>query len=307
MRRSQDAGTFDLLSIGDLSPRQVERLVLLAGDLKAGPHNRPDALRARRVLLLFERPSLRTRLSIEVAVQQLGGKSTAFSMTDIPGVDASRLWREIDVGVHLVALRVEHHETLKDFAARLSVPILNARSDQEHPCQVLADLLTIREVAGRVAGARVAFVGEARNILNSLVLGAALTGLILRVSSPTAALPSAAPLVAAQRAGADVRVCESPREAVEGADVVYAGMPSAASTASDAQLMWKRYQVNEDLLLAAPNAVVMHAMPAVRGREITADVLDGPRSVALRQAENRLHMQKAILLMMLGAEGSGGP
>lgn len=271
-------------------------------------------LGGKTLALLFEKPSLRTRVSFDVAMQQLGGHALYLSPAEVglgerePVADVARvLSRYVDA----IAARTFKHETVEELARWADVPVINALSDGEHPCQALADLLTIYEKKDRWRGLVLAFVGDGNNVARSLMLGSAMVGMEFRIASPQgycvsrALVDKAESLAAAS--GAAVVCVESPQEAVRGADVVYTDV--WASMGQEKEQVERRrafsgYQVNAELLaLASPDAIVMHDLPAHRGEEIADEVIEGPQSVVFDQAENRLHAQKAVLALILGGEG----
>jgi len=303
----------DLISIADMSPQDIRRVVNTALMMKSGRSS--SVLKGKTLALLFEKPSLRTRVSFDVAMQQLGGHAVYLSPAEVglgerePVADVARvLSRYVDA----IAARTFKHETVEELARWADVPVINALSDGEHPCQALADLLTIYEKKGRWRGLVLAFVGDGNNVARSLMLGSALAGMDFRIASPqgygisTELVDKAKSLAAAS--GATVACVESPQEAVSGADVVYTDVwmsMGQEKEQAERQRAFSGYQVNAELLaLASPDAIVMHDLPAHRGEEIADEVIEGPRSVVFDQAENRLHAQKAVLSLILGGEGA---
>ena len=303
----------DLISIADMSPQDIQRVVDTARMMKSG---RPSSvLKGKTLALLFEKPSLRTRVSFDVAMQQLGGHAVYLSPAEVglgerePVADVARvLSRYVDA----IAARTFKHETVEELARWADVPVINALSDGEHPCQALADLLTIYEKKGRWRGLVLSFVGDGNNVARSLMLGSALAGMDFRIASPqgygisTELVDKAKSLAAAS--GAAVACVESPQEAVSGADVVYTDVWTSMGQEkerAERQRAFGGYQVNAELLaLALPDAIVMHDLPAHRGEEIADEVIEGPQSAIFDQAENRLHAQKAVLSLILGGEGA---
>ena len=303
----------DLISIADMSPQDIQRVVNTALIMKSG---RPSSvLKGKTLALLFEKPSLRTRVSFDVAMQQLGGHAVYLSPAEVglgerePVADVARvLSRYVDA----IAARTFKHETVEELARWADVPVINALSDGEHPCQALADLLTIYEKKGRWRGLVLSFVGDGNNVARSLMLGSALAGMDFRIASPqgygisTELVDKAKSLAAAS--GAAVACVESPQEAVSGADVVYTDVWTSMGQEkerAERQRAFGGYQVNAELLaLALPDAIVMHDLPAHRGEEIADEVIEGPQSAIFDQAENRLHAQKAVLSLILGGEGA---
>ncbi len=294
------------LGVADLSADAILDLLDLALDLKRG-HAAPR-LPNKTAALVFQKPSLRTRVSFEVAMVQLGGHALYLSPAEIQlgqreGVpDAARvLSRYVDV----IVARVFLHSDVASLAAHASVPVINALSDREHPCQILADLLTLYERHGSLRGLKLAYVGDGNNIAHSLALAATRLGIELRIASPDGYEPDPTVLEqAAQDASGSVELYRDPHQAVHGVDAIYTDAWYSMGQESEAELrapLFRRYQVNQELVLhAAADALVMHCLPAHRNQEITDEVLDGPQSVVYDQAENRLHAQKALLVRLLG-------
>jgi ornithine carbamoyltransferase len=296
------------LSVADLSTPEILRLLEHALELKRfGASDQP--LFGRTAALVFQKPSLRTRVSFEVAMLQLGGQAVYLSPAEVGlgqregAVDVSRvLSRYVDV----IVARVFLHSDVVALAENASVPVINALSDREHPCQVLADLLTLYERRGTLKGLRLAYVGDGNNVAHSMALVAPSLGIDLRFACPDGYEPDPAIMEQAQ-AGAPTGAIElfrDPREAVQGADAVYTDSWYSMGQESEAEArapVFRRYQLNDELLsYAASGAVAMHCLPAHRNQEITDAVMDGPASVVYDQAENRLHVQKALLLKLLG-------
>jgi ornithine carbamoyltransferase len=297
----------DLLSIAELSPDEVELILRTALSLKrdGGGH---DLLRNKTLALIFEKPSLRTRVSFDVAMQELGGHAIYLNQAEVglgqrePVADVARvLARYVDV----IAARTYSHETLLGLARHADVPVINALSDEEHPCQALADLLTIYERFDNVRMVRLAFIGDGFNVARSLAEGAALAGMQFAMASPAGySLPDDTQRLITETArqnGGAAHFCESPAEAVRGADVVYtdvwASMGQEDSYAERKEA-FVGYAITADIMaLAKPTAIFMHDLPAHRGEEVMDEVIEGPQSVVFDQAENRLHAQKAILAL----------
>jgi ornithine carbamoyltransferase len=297
----------DLLSIAELSPDEVERILQTALSLKrdGGGH---DLLHGKTLALVFEKPSLRTRVSFDVAMQELGGHAIYLSQSEVglgqrePVADVSRvLSRYVDV----IAARTYQHQTLLDLARHADVPVINALSDEEHPCQAMADLLTVLERFGSLRGVRLAFVGDGFNVAVSLAEAAALAGMSFAMAAPEGyALPEPTQRLIrdlSAKTGGSVDLYESPAEAIRGADVVYTDV--WASMGQEDSIVQRKeaftgYAITSELMaLAKPGAIFMHDLPAHRGEEVMGDVIDGPQSVVFDQAENRLHAQKAILAL----------
>ncbi len=302
----------DLLSIADLTPAELLDLIDAAARLKAEWQTglRPTPLLGKAFVLLFEKPSLRTRLSFELAISQLGGKSWFLGPAEVglgKRESIADVGRTLGTYVDGVIVRVFGHEVAQQLAAHCAAPVINGLSDGEHPCQVLADLLTLRERFGRLAGLTMAYVGDSNNVANSLLLAAPRAGLNLCIASPAGYEPAADRLSPAdelaREAGTWLEVCREPAAAVANADAVYADAWYSMGQEHEAakrRSIFTRYQVNAELLERARHgAAVLHCLPAHRGDEITDDVLDGPASLAFHQAENRVHVQKALLLRLL--------
>jgi len=306
----------DIISIADLSTAEITTLLDVAlrlkSERKAGRHSAPLAHKA--LALLFLKPSLRTRLSFEMAMEQLGGTSRFLGPSEI-GLGTREsvpdVARTIGLYVDAVAVRVFAHTVARELAQHCPVPVISGLSDDEHPCQILADLLTLRERFGTLRGLTVAYVGDANNVANSLLLALPRLGMNLCIAPPAAYAPAPATLeqahADAEATGAFVEVCSDPAVAVANAAAVYADSWYSMGQEHEAtrrRAIFASYQVNEALMShARPDTVAMHCLPAHRGDEITDAVLDGPASVAFQQAENRLHAQKALLLGLLGSPG----
>ena len=298
------------MSVADLSTEEILALLNKALELKRFPNPDFRPLAGKTAALVFQKPSLRTRVSFEVAVLELGGHAVYLSPAEIQlgqregVVDAARvLSRYVDA----IIARVFLHSDVAGLAAHASVPVINALSDREHPCQILADLLTLYERYGTLRGVRLAYIGDGNNVAHSLALAAPGLGIDLRFACPDGYEPD--PLImdqalAGTNSGA-IELFRDPREAVQGADAVYTDSWYSMGQESEADVrapVFGRYQINAQLLsYAAPNAIAMHCLPAHRGQEITDEVMDGPASAVYDQAENRLHAQKALLLRLLGS------
>lgn len=298
----------DLLSIADLNGKEVEALIEKARNVKRkGP---TQALTGKTLALLFEKPSLRTRVSFEMAMHQLGGHSVYLSPQEVgvgkrEGVgDVARvLSRYIDV----IAARTFSHETLRILAGHSSIPVINALSDLEHPCQALSDLLTIYERRRKLAGLTLAFIGDGNNVANSLFLSACLMGMNFRFASPKGYELKKGMLSKGRRfaalSGSQIQVTNDPRRAAKGADVVYTDVWTSMGQEAEAKKRrraFSGYQVDDKLLsLGKKDVLFMHPLPAHHGEEISVGLLDDPRSVVFDQAEDRLHLQKALLLRLL--------
>jgi ornithine carbamoyltransferase len=304
----------DLIDITDLAPDEIGALIDLAVRVKADPAPWSTALSGRTLGLLFEKPSTRTRVSFEVAMNRLGGRALSLDpQTSQMGrgesiADTARtLSRYLDV----LMVRTYEHATVQEWAQYATVPVINGLTDHAHPCQALSDLLTIRERLGRLTGVVLAYVGDGNNVAHSLLLAGARVGMTVRVATPPAYAPSEAVVnrarADAQAGGGQIVLTSEPKEAVQGADVVYTDVWASMGQEEERERRRKDlegYRVDGALMAQArDDAAFMHCLPAHRGEEVSAEVMDGPRSIVFDQAENRLHMQKAVLLRLLGAAG----
>jgi len=299
----------DLLSITDLSGDDIRSLISDAVDLKAVGWL--SVLERKVLALLFEKPSTRTRVSFEVAMRELGGQAIYLSPDEV-GLGTrevvSDVARVLGRYVDAIAARTFSHQTVEVLASYAGIPVINALSDLEHPCQALADLLTIYEKKGELYGLTLAFIGDGNNVANSLLLATALTGMNFRIASPAGYTIREEILSLAQRysqdSGAEIFCTEEPHQAISGADIVYTDVWTSMGQEAEGQVrrqVFTKYQVNNELLsLAKEDAIFMHDLPAHRGEEVTDEVIDGPQSVVFDQAENRMHIQKALLAQMLG-------
>lgn len=274
--------------------------------------NQPE-LRGRNLALLFEKPSLRTRVSFEVAMQQLGGHAVYLGPREVglgvrePVKDVARVLSQM---VHAIAARVHDHAVLEELVAYADIPVINALSVGEHPCQALADLLTVLECRGSLKGLTLSYVGDGNNVGASLAIACAMTGMNFRIASPKGyELPAevqAAAMRQANVSGSSLVFVQDPRVAVQDADVVYTDVWTSMGQEAEAAARreaFAGYKIDAELMkLANPEALVMHDLPAHRDEEITEEVLEGGQSVVFQQAGNRLHAQKALLLLLLGGE-----
>jgi len=261
----------------------------------------------RTLAMVFQKPSNRTRVSFEVGMYQLGGHALHISPEEIqigkretPSDTGRVLARYIDA----IMVRTFDHEDLEELAGAADVPVINGLSDLHHPCQALADLLTVLEELGGLEGVKVAYVGDGNNVAHSLALGCALTGAALTIAHPEGHAPDPKIVDLAAKLGAAPTLTRDPNEGVSGAQVVYTDVWASMGQEAEAEERKKKfapYQVNEELMSrAAPDAIFLHCLPAHRGEEVTAGVIDGPQSRVFDQAENRLHAQKALLYLLLG-------
>jgi len=299
----------DLLSVSDLGSEDIASLISDAVDMKA--RGWLSLLSGKTLALMFEKPSLRTRVSFEVAMRQLGGETIYLSPAEVglgERESVSDVARVLSRYVDAIAARTFSHQTLEVLASYASVPVINALSDWEHPCQALADLFSIYEKKGELNGLTLAFIGDGNNVAHSLLLAASLTGMNFRIASPPGYRVQERILHLAQGyaldSGAEIFCTEEPRLAVSGADIVYTDVWTSMGQEAEAdrrRQTFASYQVNSELLsLARWDAILMHPLPAHRGEEVAEGILDSPQSVVFDQAENRLHLQKALLAVMLG-------
>ena len=298
-----------LLSVADLSREHLFRLFTLAADLKgrwkAGRRGQP--LAGRSVALIFEKPSLRTRVTFEVGIVQLGGRAVYLSGTEI-GLGTREtvpdVARNLSRWVDGIAARVFAHATVEGLARHASIPVINGLSDFEHPCQALADYFTLWERGVDLSAMKLAWVGDGNNVCHSVVLAGALVGAEMVVACPPGYEPDAGVVAQVRKLGGKIEVTTDAKDAAAGADVLYTDVWVSMGQEAEREQRreaFSRYQLSERLLgFAKPSALVMHCLPAHRGEEITDGVLDGPRSIVLDQAENRLHAQKAVIFELLG-------
>ena len=299
----------DLLSISDLGSEDIRLLISGAVDMKA--EGWLSLLDGKVLALMFEKPSLRTRVSLELAMRQLGGHTIYLSPAEVglgERESVSDVARVLSRYVDAIAARTFSHQTLQVLASYSGVPVINALSDLEHPCQALADLFTIYEKKGELGGLTLAFVGDGNNVAHSLLLAASLMGMSFRIASPHGYAVQDSILHMAKGyatgSGAEIFCTEEPRLAVSGADVVYTDVWTSMGQETEAgqrRQIFAGYQVNSELLsLAREDAILMHPLPAHCGEEVAEGILDSPKSVVFDQAENRLYLQKALLAGMLG-------
>ena len=302
----------DYLSVDDLTPEELLGLLDLSAKMKAHPGDAALALAGRSVAMIFEKPSTRTRVSFEIAIASTGAHPISLSSAELQlgrGETIEDTGRVLSRYVDAIVLRTFEQERLEVLAGAATVPVINALSDFEHPCQCLADLLTIREIKGELANRTVTYLGDGNNVASSLLLGGAKTGMHVRVATPPGFEPI--PQVVqraseiAQGTGGSVLTTNDPSEASAGADVLYTDVWASMGQEAEADeraLVFPAYALDrEKVEMARPDVTVLHCLPAHRGQEITDEVIDGPHSAVWDQAENRMHTQKALLLWLLGA------
>ena len=302
----------DFLSVDDLTPAELASVLDLSAKVKATPDDFAERLHRRMVALIFEKPSTRTRVSFEVAVASAGGHALALSSAELQlgrGETIEDTGRVLSRYVDAIVLRTFEQERLEVLAAAATVPVVNALSDFEHPCQCLADMLTIREIKGELAGRSLTYLGDGNNVTHSLLLGGAATGMRVRVATPPGFEPIPQVVQRAKEiargSGGSVEILNDPLAACEGADVLYTDVWASMGQEAEADeraLIFPAYQLDQrKVSLASDDVTVLHCLPAHRGQEITDEVIDGPHSAVWEQAENRMHTQKALLLWLLGA------
>ncbi|HEX5937416.1 MAG TPA: ornithine carbamoyltransferase [Actinomycetota bacterium] len=299
------------LSVDDLDTDELPQVLDLADGVKADPASRATALAGRSIALIFEKPSTRTRVSFEVGVAQLGAQPIVVSSSELQlgrGETIQDTGRVLSRYVDGIVLRTFEQERLELLSTTATVPIVNALSDFEHPCQALADLMTIREHLGEPSGRVLAYFGDGNNVAHSLLLAGTKAGMAVRVATPPGFEPIPQVVHRAEEiaavTGGTVELTHDPEEAASGADALYTDAWTSMGRdveADERALVFPSYQVSQKLVdIASDDVVVLHCLPAHRGQEITDEVIDGQRSVVWDQAENRLHTQKALLLRLAG-------
>jgi ornithine carbamoyltransferase len=299
--------TKSLLSLFDLTSEELTALIKRSVDLKAGKDSNACPLLGNNIGLLFEKPSTRTRVSFEAGIYQLGGNTIYMNPAELQigrGEKLSDTAHTLSRYLNGIVIRTFAHATLTDFSSCATIPVINGLSDIHHPCQVLADLMTMLEKNGRIEGLKVAYIGDGNNVCNSLIEAASLMKFNLTVACPEGFEPDAEILEQARsKAESEIIILRDPREAAGLADVVYTDVwvsMGQENEADDKKNKFKDYQVNKKLLSCSKkDVIVMHCLPAHRGEEITDEVMDGPQSVVFDQAENRLHTQKALLEILI--------
>ncbi|HVB99099.1 MAG TPA: ornithine carbamoyltransferase [Candidatus Dormibacteraeota bacterium] len=300
-----------LVSGMEWTPGQVRDVLRLAAKMKAHPNRYRNALDGRFVALIFEKPSLRTRVTLDVGATSLGAKAVFVdnSLSRLGEREPVRdVAKNLERWVQAIAVRTFSQENVDDLARHAAIPVINALSDRFHPCQALADIFTLEERFGSLAGLKLAFVGDGNNVCHSLLIAGAQTGVAVRIASPSGYEPAREVVRTARRlareTGASIEFFDSPEEAVTDAQAVYTDTWTSMGQERESTVrekMFAPYQVNRRLFdQAAPDAVFLHCLPAHRGREVTEDVIDSPQSIIYEQAENRLHITKAILATLVG-------
>lgn len=309
----------DLLDVATMPRTQVLALLRLASTLKKKQHGGVPhrLLRGKTLGLLFQKPSTRTRVSFEAGMNQLGGHALVLPMSDIQlsrGETVADTARVLSRYLDGIVIRTYDHAIVEEWATEATMPVINGLTDHSHPCQALSDLLTIQELKGRLKGLSLAYIGDGNNVANSLIEAGAKVGMRVVIGCPSGYQPDQRVIdrarVEGQATGASIEVVENPLVAVKEADVVYTDVWISMGREREQARRLRTlapYQLDQRLLhRAKPDAIVMHCLPAHRGEEISAEVLDGPQSVVIDQAENRLHMQKAVLTQLLSHKARRG-
>jgi ornithine carbamoyltransferase len=301
----------DLCSIADLSSGEVRAILKLGHEVKRNPRAYRHALDSKQMVLVFEKASLRTRLAFETGMNTMGGNAIFVDQTNSPLGERETIAdvaRNLERWVDVIVLRTYAHDTITEMAANSRVPIINALSDFEHPCQALADFMTIQEHFGTAVGLNFTYVGDGNNVCHSLMLAGAQIGANVTVATPRGYSPDIEIVTKAREMAeanhCEIRLLQDPQAAVEGADAVYTDVCVSMGFEHESTKrapIFRPFQVNEALMAkAASHAVFMHCLPARRNEEVTDAVIDSPQSIVFDQAENRLHAQKALLLLLLG-------
>ncbi|MGC2193232.1 MAG: ornithine carbamoyltransferase [Terriglobales bacterium] len=303
----------DFLSIKDFSPSEILYLLILARQIKTHPTTYGESLKRETLALIFEKPSLRTRVSFDVGIQQLGGFSIYLSPAEINLGKRESVYdvaKNLERMVQGIMIRTFAHEIVEQMAQYASIPVINGLTDYSHPCQAMADYLTMWEAKGNLEGLKVAYVGDGNNVAHSLMFAGAQLGVHVWVATPPGYEPKAEAVkwscARARETGGSCTITNDPVEAVAGADVVYTDVWASMGMEMEKETrgkIFRPFQVNAQLFRKAKrDAIFLHCLPAHRGDEVTSDVIDSPRSLVFPQAENRLHAQKAIMLELMKGE-----
>lgn len=307
-----------LVSLRDYTKAELEEIFELAGRMKENPGAYAQALRGKSLAMIFQKPSTRTRVSFEVGMFQLGGHALYLGSNEIQigrGESVADTARALSRYVDGIMARVFSHEDLVEMSRHATVPVINGLSDLLHPVQALADFFTIRERRGRLDGVTLAYIGDGNNMCQALMSGAVKLGLAMRVAAPQGYEPNQLMVKSTTREAQKLKtpvpvVTADPLEAAQGADVVYTDVWTSMGQEAEADARRQAFQgfiVNADVMAAAaPDAIFMHCLPAHRGEEVAADVIDGPQSIVFDQVENRLHVQKALLALLMGGSAARG-
>ena len=296
----------DFLTLLDLTPKELSTLIERAAELKAGKDSSACPLMGKSIGLLFDKTSTRTRISFQTGIYQLGAQPIYINSSELQlgrGESIEDTAKVMARYLHGIVLRTYAHSTIETLAENASIPVINGLTDLHHPCQALADILTVKEKKGKLKGVRMAYIGDGNNVANSLIEAAMMTGMELTLACPRGYDPDRKIFEKAMAEGAAVKIVTDPNEAAKDADVLYTDVWISMGQEREVERRrktFKNYQINNELLaLAKPDAIVMHCLPAHRGEEITDEVLSSPQSVVIDQAENRLHAQKALLEMLI--------
>ncbi|MEE8468980.1 MAG: ornithine carbamoyltransferase [Planctomycetota bacterium] len=299
----------DLVSVADLSRDDITRIFDVAAELKAHRSQHCDLLRGKRLAMVFEKESLRTRFTFDIGMQDLGGSAVFLDHRDArlgSRESVPDMARNLDRWVHAIVARTYKHRVVTELAQHASVPVINGLTDFLHPCQALTDMFTLTEKWGDVRGHRIVYLGDGNNTCHSLMHAAAILGANLTVCTPVGYEPALAvmneSLAAAAASGAEIVHCNDPKEAAEGAQAIYTDVWASMGQEDEIEeraAIFGPYQVDEALMALTDDAYFVHCLPAHRGHEVTPGVIDGPRSIVFDVAENRLHVQKAILVLLL--------
>ena len=300
----------DFLSIRDFSPQEIRQFLHVACQLKAYPGAYSSALKGKTLAMIFEKPSLRTRVTFDVGIEELGGHPLYLSPAEISLGKRESVFdvaKNLERMVQGIMIRTFAHDIVVDMARHAGIPVINGLTDYSHPCQAMADYLTMLEVKGRIAGLKVAYIGDGNNVAHSLMFAGAQLGVEVWIATPPGYEPDGGAVAWATEqctaTDASCTITNDPDMAVLGADVVYTDVWASMGREAEATARrnaFQPYQVNGRLFAKAkPNAIFMHCLPAHRGDEVTDDVIDSPRSFVFQQAENRLHAQKAIMLELM--------
>lgn len=296
----------DFLTLSDFTFEEVNRLIQRAAELKGGQDMSTCPLIGKSIGLMFDKTSTRTRISFQTGIYQLGAQAIYINTKELQlgrGESIEDTAKTLSRYLHGIVIRTYAHSTVENLAANAAIPVINGLTDLHHPCQALADLLTIREKKGGFKDIRLTYIGDGNNVANSLLEAASLTGIILTIACPKGYEPDNRIFEKAVSLNPDIKIITSPEDAVADADVLYTDVWISMGQEREVERRRRtflKYQINEKLLsLAKSDAIVMHCLPAHRGEEITSSVIDSPQSVVFDQAENRLHTQKALLEMMI--------
>ncbi|MBI4654499.1 MAG: ornithine carbamoyltransferase [Nitrospirae bacterium] len=296
----------DFLTLKDLSREELDALLKKASELKSGKDANQCPLIGKSIGLLFEKASTRTRISFQVGIYELGAQAIYLNPSEIQlgrGETIEDTARVLSRYLQGIIIRTFTHQKLERFAQNSAIPVINGLTDLHHPCQALADLLTIKEKKGRLKGVHLTYIGDGNNVANSLIEASAMTGIHFTIACPKGYEPNSTIYKKARSEGAIVKIVRNPKEAAKAADVLYADVWVSMGQEKESakrEKLFKGYQLNKRLLkLAKPDAIVMHCLPAHRGEEITDEAIDSPQSVVFDQAENRLHTQKALLELLI--------